>query len=540
MSAHRPPGSAEESAAQARYEGAVLGGRYRLGRLLGEGGMGAVYAATLEGRPQERCAVKILHAEMAANPTVVERFLAEGDLCRRLEHPGILRVFDIGQQGGVPYLVMELLEGRALVEYTEHQQRLPLNFAVTVCAGVLHALDFAHARGIVHRDLKPENVFLVPLADGSGWATKILDFGIARCIDAAGGAKRRTATGVLLGTPGYMSPEQVRAARTADHRADLWAVGVMFYEMITGAPAFPSEGEDPNNVWGLLSAVLTRDPVPLSVWDRRLAPLEGFIQRALAKEPEQRFQSAREMSAELLRIARAEIHHGDATAQGASAFTREQAAVPIHSRGEVAVMPPLAHDQTRVPSHDQTRVPSHDQTRVPSHDQTRVPSHDQTRVPSHDQTRLAPIGGTTVPSAVSPHLAGTMPMPPDRSIIDYAGPQSPAFPGDRAYPSPNIGYGVTAPSREGLTALAPDLQPRTGSSPPPAMGATALADPHVPKYGTAPSGFRPQVPHVPTGPSPLEAPADEGDQTSGSATPWIVLGVILLVGLICAVFWLVH
>ncbi|MEO7094583.1 MAG: serine/threonine-protein kinase, partial [Polyangiales bacterium] len=194
-----PVAAGAHAGGNARHTGEVLGGRYRLGKLLGEGGMGAVYEA--DTSEQTRVAVKMLHDEMAANPMVVERFLAEGDVCRRLDHPGILRVSDVGHERGVPYLVMELLQGRALIDYTEHQQRLPTNFAVTVCAGVLYALDYAHRQGIVHRDLKPENVFLVPGPDGQ-YHTKLLDFGIAKCIDAAGGARRKTATGVLLGTPG--------------------------------------------------------------------------------------------------------------------------------------------------------------------------------------------------------------------------------------------------------------------------------------------------------------------------------------------------
>jgi serine/threonine protein kinase len=306
--------------------------------MLGEGGMGAVYEAMPTDRPNERYAVKVLHDEMSANPTVVERFLAEGDMCRRLDHPGILRVFDVGHDKGVPYLVMELLEGRALIEYTEHQQRLPVNFAVTVCAGVLHALDYAHSRGIIHRDLKPENVFLVP-GPGGHWQTKLLDFGIARAIDAAGGGRRRTATGVLLGTPGYMSPEQVKAARNVDHRTDLWAVGVMFYEMVAGASAFPSDGDDPNNIWGLISAVLTKEPVPLSLFDRHLQPFEEFIKRALCKDLDHRYATAQQMSEDLLRIARGEIRTSDPQSPNASPFTREQKMVPINSRGELAAIP---------------------------------------------------------------------------------------------------------------------------------------------------------------------------------------------------------
>ncbi|MBK7396290.1 MAG: serine/threonine protein kinase [Myxococcales bacterium] len=144
--------------AQGRYEGATVGGRYRLGKLLGEGGMGAVYRAEALDRPGQPVALKLLHDEMAASPNVVERFLAEGDVCRRLDHPGVLRVLDVGHQNGVPYLVMELLEGRALIDYTEAGQRLPLNFAVTVCAGVLHALEYAHHNHVIHRDQARERV----------------------------------------------------------------------------------------------------------------------------------------------------------------------------------------------------------------------------------------------------------------------------------------------------------------------------------------------------------------------------------------------
>ena len=490
--------------AQGRYEGATVGGRYRLGKLLGEGGMGAVYRAEALDRPGQPVALKLLHDEMAASPNVVERFLAEGDVCRRLDHPGVLRVLDVGHQNGVPYLVMELLEGRALIDYTEAGQRLPLNFAVTVCAGVLHALEYAHQNHVIHRDLKPENVFLVP--DGQGaYRTKLLDFGIARCIDAAGGAKRRTATGVLLGTPGYMSPEQVKAARNVDHRADLWAVGVMFYEMVTGQSAFPSDGEDPNNIWGLISAVLTKDPVPLVVFDKHLAPFDSFIHRALAKDPDKRYGSAKEMSDDLLRIARGEVQTGvpanpsiAATAvagvgpamgaMGATAaapapglFTREQQAVPIHSRGELQAIPAL---QQRGGAASST-------------------------VPTGLDRGLPPLNAT-VPVQ---DLGGTVPMQPQ----------------PRA-PQP---YG-SAPQALIATAYAPpDSLPGGGRSP-------SVAPP--PSGGrTSPSGFAPLEPHVPAGPSPLIPRQDNArdDEGSGSGPlPWIILGAILIAALVAAIVWL--
>ncbi|MBI2392437.1 MAG: protein kinase [Deltaproteobacteria bacterium] len=519
------------NAGAARLSGSVLAGRYRLGRLLGEGGMGAVYEAAPLDRPDQRCAIKVLHEEMSANPTVVERFLAEGDMCRRLDHPGVLRVFDVGQERGVPFLVMELLEGRALIDYTEHGQRLPLNFAVTVCAGVLHALDYAHSRGIIHRDLKPENVFLVP-GPGGQWQTKLLDFGIARAIDAAGGGRRRTATGVLLGTPGYMSPEQVKAARNVDHRTDLWAIGVMFYEMVTGAQAFPSDGDDPNNIWGLISAVLTKEPVPLAVYDPHLAPFDAFIKHALCKDLEQRYPSARAMSEDLLRIARGEVRTSDPQSPTASPFTREQRIVPINSRGELPAIP--AVDAHASPAAAQWAPPPPPQGAV--------------------------LG--TMPSGVQrpqglDALSGTVPMAPGGgrehvTVDSYRGvlprgavsPQAAAMQQTALAPPgmPAMQQTALAPPGMQQTALAP-----AGAS----LAATALAPPdavppapHVPKYATAPSGFRPPQPHVPSGRSPLEGldnpPAREEAEPTSSPLPWIALGVVLIVALVGAVFWALH
>jgi len=503
------------SAASSRT-GTVLDGRYRLGRLLGEGGMGAVYEAARVDRPQERFAVKLLHEEMAANPTVVERFLGEGDVCRRLDHPGVLRVFDVGQAAGVPYLVMELLEGRALIDYTESGQRLPLNFAVTVCAGVLHALDYAHSQGIIHRDLKPENVFLVPGPNGQ-WQTKLLDFGIARAIDAAGGGRRRTATGVLLGTPGYMSPEQVKAARNVDHRTDLWAIGVMFYEMVTGQPAFPSDGDDPNNIWGLISAVLTKDPVPLTVYDPHLAPFEPFMKRALSKDLDHRYGSAREMSEELLRIARGEVRTSDPQSPNASPFTREQRIVPINSRGELPAIPAV-------------------------------------------DAQASPAATAWAPPPGPPQL-GTMPSGPQRPVgieaLSGTVPMSPGGPPvSREHITVDSYRGVALPPNAAMqaTALAPPgnlgMQ-ATAFAPPGALpanlAATALAsDPMpaglrgAPKHATSPSGYRPPEPHVPIGPSPLDQPPvrpEEPAESPGSPVPWILLGVVLIAALIGAVVW---
>lgn len=160
--------------------------------------------------------------------------------------------------------------------------------------GILAGLAAAHAQAIVHRDLKPDNVFLARDVGGT-YVVKLLDFGIAKVMDLAGGMGSRTSTGMLLGTPAYMSPEQIRSARDVDQRADLWSAGVMFYEMLTGRSAFPAPTE-----YARLAAVLTTEPVPLEQVDRALLPLAAFLARALKKNRDERFASALEMARALM------------------------------------------------------------------------------------------------------------------------------------------------------------------------------------------------------------------------------------------------
>ena len=272
--------------------GAVLSRRWKLVRLLGEGGMGEVYAAEPQppgaGPP---VAVKILRPEYLTEPQVLARFLEEAQLCMRLIHPNIVRMLESASaEDGSPYLVMELLEGVPLGAYTDNGGRVPVAQAVPILQGILAGLAAAHTQGIVHRDLKPDNAFLTRAPDGT-FVVKVLDFGIAKVMEAAGGMGNRTRTGMLLGTPGYMSPEQIKNARDVDQRADLWSTGVLFYEMLTGREAFPAPTE-----YARLTAVLASEPEPIERVDPGLAPLAGFMKRALAKNRDERFGSALEMA----------------------------------------------------------------------------------------------------------------------------------------------------------------------------------------------------------------------------------------------------
>jgi len=280
------------------FVGAVLNGRWRLVRLLGEGGMGAVYEA--DGPPGVgKRAIKLLHQEFVKEEQILARFFAESQATRGLNHPNVAQVLETATaENGTPYLVMELLLGIPVSDYVEQGQALPTPQAVHLVHGVLQALAAAHARGIVHRDIKPDNLFLVSDQGGS-FHVKVLDFGIAKVMDIAGGMGHKTRTGVLLGTPGYMSPEQIKNSKGVDARTDLWSVGIIFYELLTGASPFPADNE-----FTRLTAVLTQDVKPIEQVAPHLASWSGFFQRALAKDPALRFQTSDEMAAALLATAR--------------------------------------------------------------------------------------------------------------------------------------------------------------------------------------------------------------------------------------------
>jgi eukaryotic-like serine/threonine-protein kinase len=277
--------------------GAVLNRRWKLLRVLGAGGLAVVYEA--EGQQGEGLrAIKILRPEFCEEPGVVQRFLDEASTAARIDHPGVARIYEaVRAEDSTPYLVMEVLRGQPLTARM-NRGRMPVEQSAPVAHALLLALAAAHQAGVIHRDLKPDNIFLEREESGEV-KVKVLDFGIARVLDAAGGLGRKTRTGMMLGTPGYMSPEQVKNTKDADHRADLWAVGVLFYEMLTGVPAFAAE-----NDYARVTAVLFGEPAPIQQVAPQYAHWAPFFQRALAREPAERFQSAQEMADALLTVAR--------------------------------------------------------------------------------------------------------------------------------------------------------------------------------------------------------------------------------------------
>jgi len=272
-------------------ERTVIAGKYRLERELASGGMGAVWVAR-HLQLDELVAVKFMSATLPELANARARFAREARAAARLRGPNVVQVLDHGVDEDLPYIVMELLLGEHLGDRLKRERRLSLREAGIIGAQVGKALGRAHRAGIVHRDLKPANVFLARVDDEE--IVKVLDFGIAKTLSGAEKAEALDVTGsdVLMGSPQYMSPEQARGSRSVDHRADLWSLGAILFRAVTGVPAF--EGASAVDV---IVQVCT-GAIPLA---SRAAPdlspdVDGFFLRALARDPDRRFASAREMT----------------------------------------------------------------------------------------------------------------------------------------------------------------------------------------------------------------------------------------------------
>jgi len=260
--------------------GALLAGKYRIDRVLGQGGMGLVVAATHIHLAQ-RVALKFLLPEFLHDPSIVERFLREARASAALRGEYLCRVSDVGTlENGSPYIVMELLDGRDLAAVLAGNGPLPIDIASHYVLQACVALAEAHALGIVHRDLKPANLFLTKRPDGTQ-LVKVLDFGIAKAQHDTSFNLTRTAS--VMGSPGYMSPEQLRSSRDADVRSDIWALGVILYELVSGRPPYVAESITE------LALRVAMDPLPPLV----IAVSTGFdlvVARCLEKDPARRFQ----------------------------------------------------------------------------------------------------------------------------------------------------------------------------------------------------------------------------------------------------------
>ena len=306
----------------------MVGGRYELGELLGRGGMAEVRRA-VDQRLGRSVAVKQLRADFATDPTFQARFRREAQSAAGLNHPTIVAVYDTGEEidpltgVSIPYIVMELVEGLTLRDVLKDGRKVLPERALELTQGVLDALGYSHKAGIVHRDIKPANVMLT-----SGGAVKVMDFGIARAV--ADTSATMTQTAAVIGTAQYLSPEQARG-ETVDARSDLYSAGCLLYELLVGRPPFV--GDSPVSV---AYQHVREAPTPPSQLDPELGPeIDAVVLKALAKDPDDRYQSARDMKADISRL----LSGQQTDAQQATAV------VPV---GVAAVAADAYDDPTRV------------------------------------------------------------------------------------------------------------------------------------------------------------------------------------------------
>jgi serine/threonine-protein kinase len=321
--------------------GDVIRGRYRLDHRLGQGGMGAVWSA-MDLELRRPVAIKLIIPDFAEDPGILSRFLREARSAASLASPHVVRILDFGMDGERAFIAMERLEGETLGDRLKREGRLRPEVTARILSHVGRAVALAHEAHLVHRDLKPDNVFLVKGKDASDAEVhaKVLDFGLAKSLQVEEGPdSTRTDTGVMLGSPYYMSPEQARGRRELDPRSDLWSMGVIAYECITGLRPFV--GSSLGEV--ILMICVEPPPVPSEVAQ---VP-EGFDEwfaRATARDAAARFQSAKELTDSLCRLLAPDgAPASDEAARDAETAPRERgdsdAPPPATLRGAAATRP---------------------------------------------------------------------------------------------------------------------------------------------------------------------------------------------------------
>jgi serine/threonine-protein kinase len=338
-------------------ENEVLAGKYRIERVVGRGGMGIVMAAWHLALDQ-RVAVKCLQPELAQNPESAARFLREARAAAKIKSEHGVRVLDVGNlDDGVPYMVMEFLDGRDLSDELRERGALPVEECINYALQAIEAVAEAHSLGIVHRDLKPENLFLARLPDGTR-SVKVLDFGISKSMAIASSDNRSlTQSSTIMGSPLYMSPEQMRAPRTVDARTDIWSLGAIMYELLSGHPPYVAD-----TLPQLCAKMLESDPDPLRSVRSDVDPdLERTVMMCLARDMKYRWSSMGELAQALLpfasRSARVHVERVSRVLNTTENNAR-MAPMTLQSRDQVRATPTRQSARDFDPNAQPARVPT--------------------------------------------------------------------------------------------------------------------------------------------------------------------------------------
>jgi len=526
--------------------GTVLRGKYRLDRVLGVGGMAAVYKAT--HRNQSEVAVKMLHPELSLHEDIRTRFLREGYAANSVKHPGAVLVHDDDvAEDGSAFLVMELLDGAGVEQLWERcRHRMPVRAVVAVAHQLLDVLAAAHEKGIVHRDIKPANLFVT--RDGT---LKVLDFGIARARDALASGAHSTGTGMLLGTPAFMAPEQALAkSREIDGQTDLWAVGATMFTLVTGATVH--EGENAPQI--MVKAATTQARPLANVAGGVPAPIAQVIDRALAFDKAARWPSASAMREGLEQACRAALGEAPSRAVLAGFFEHADVATAATLHPEALAGTPMsgavpssgaaaaANAATATGAFAQRFVDARSSQPVAPTGTLLTPGAFPSRGAEAPPVRPAIVAGTTsqpvssgpVPSSVAGvpkrrgmgavlagaaggavvialAVAGVMKLGSGHGAASTAsGAASGATPTVTAAATPTASAAVT------LTELA-SATPTTSAAPSAIPTATASATPTAAPLRTAPAAPPPRP--VPAPPVPQKAPAAAPPPAAPTYTP---------------------
>jgi serine/threonine protein kinase len=426
--------------------GTILGGKYRLLRLLGQGGMGSVWLAERIGW-QSHVAIKLLNLPMPHNPQALARFQREARLAASLRSIHVVQVLDDGvcDETGAPYIVMELLEGETLAERLQRVKCLKPQMVAQIITQIARALGRAHDAGLIHRDLKPDNILLVRNDDEE--VVKVLDFGIAKGVATDTQPEHGTLAGHVIGTPAYMSPEQLMSSKTIDHRADLWSLGIIACECMTGARPF--EGD---NLVSLAFRICSGNPPAASSLGRVPDGFDVWFARAIALNPVDRFASARVMAEELRGLC----------GQMPMLWLPENTPPPVHQSQANTEFEPVLELTRRVDRNSLTP-----QVRYPELAGVLNSVHASHEAPRRGRAWLGVslllvglVGGgamlarslslrtQTLPRALAP--AATLPL------IPAAEPPSPPAPLPTATPEPSSSAAPATPTVEASSSAAPE------------------------------------------------------------------------------------